>query len=206
MGCKTSKPSTSPSSTPSPTSISPTNKNRTTTTTTIHNQNSSPKKDPLITKNNDRYCRCSPDQLLSQSFVCPVCRKIRLTVKKDARQAQRKQRKASMTPAASLAPRNLRRRTSSHDDSDSSSNSNNISPRSSSISQVRLTTLKVHFFSTIIDDISTQHVNLPTHQISYHILFIYHFKKKSYLPPQNPCFIPIPSSNIFIHIKPGKQY
>jgi Ca2+-binding EF-hand superfamily protein len=55
-------------------------------------------------RNNDRYCHCNPDSIKSQSFVCPVCKKVRLDVKKDVQKAQRKQRKSS------LAPRNLRHR------------------------------------------------------------------------------------------------
>lgn len=71
--------------------------------------------------NNDRYCRCGPE-VVSQSFVCPACRKVRLNVKKDVRNAQRKQRKEAQgaRPAAALPPRNLRRRAPS-DDSFSSS-------------------------------------------------------------------------------------
>jgi len=56
----------------------------------------------------DRYCRCV-DQDQTKSFVCPVCRKIRLDVKKDVRQAQRNQRKSS------LKPRNVRHRAPSED-------------------------------------------------------------------------------------------
>ena len=36
----------------------------------------------------DRYCRCNPDVVAqSKSFVCPVCHKIRLNLKKSAKQA-----------------------------------------------------------------------------------------------------------------------
>ena len=88
MGCKNSK---TENNQPPPTAISPTSPNR---------------KKP---DSNDRYCKCV-DKSTSKSFVCPVCRKIKIKVKNDVRQVQRKQKKISLPPTT------LRKRTTSHEE------------------------------------------------------------------------------------------